>query len=340
MYLAPLNYDRFFKKVFSDTKIAKRFLEDFLDQEIENITVLKSKHKITDDSAIVEFDYRCKIGDGYIIVDMQQWYKPDVVQRFFIYHALNSVLQLEQLQKKALGVESKDGKVKEIKDYREIEPVYTIIWMVDDNLKFDEDYVSYRLISHKALEFIQNEHIWDTPVIKEIAKKREEVLKIISNKTKRLDFLGKNHLIFMFQKNIVKNPKITKYKNWFEFAEKTKDQKNKEEDFEQFKNDKVFLEMMKRLNQKDLKQEDYKYIQNQKEMWEKIQRLEQGYYEDGKEDGFREGREEGLQQGLQQGQKEIVLLMFRKGKTIGEISELTNMSKEQIENMINDTEKK
>jgi flagellar biosynthesis/type III secretory pathway protein FliH len=31
MYLAPLNYDRFFKKVFSDISIAKRFLEDFFD---------------------------------------------------------------------------------------------------------------------------------------------------------------------------------------------------------------------------------------------------------------------------------------------------------------------
>ncbi|KPA15782.1 hypothetical protein MHK_004016 [Candidatus Magnetomorum sp. HK-1] len=27
MYLTPLNYDRFFKNVFSDPKIAKKFLE-------------------------------------------------------------------------------------------------------------------------------------------------------------------------------------------------------------------------------------------------------------------------------------------------------------------------
>ncbi len=37
MYLAPLNYDRFFKKVFSDIKIAKKFLEDFLGVDIEEI---------------------------------------------------------------------------------------------------------------------------------------------------------------------------------------------------------------------------------------------------------------------------------------------------------------
>jgi len=35
MYLAPLNYDRSFKKVFSDTRIAKRFLEDFFDVVID-----------------------------------------------------------------------------------------------------------------------------------------------------------------------------------------------------------------------------------------------------------------------------------------------------------------
>ena len=87
MYLAPLNYDRFFKKVFSDLNIAKRFLEDFLDVTIQSIEALKENHKITDDASVVEFDFRCKIEGQYIIIDMQQWYKPDVVQRFYLYHA-------------------------------------------------------------------------------------------------------------------------------------------------------------------------------------------------------------------------------------------------------------
>ena len=51
MYLAPLNFDRFFKKVFSEPDIAKKFLEDFLDTEIETLTILKEKHAITDDAA-------------------------------------------------------------------------------------------------------------------------------------------------------------------------------------------------------------------------------------------------------------------------------------------------
>ena len=73
MYLAPLNYDRYFRKVFSDTGIAKRFLEDFFDTKIDFIELLTPHHKLTDDSAAVEFDFRCRIGEQYVIIDMQQW---------------------------------------------------------------------------------------------------------------------------------------------------------------------------------------------------------------------------------------------------------------------------
>ncbi|MCP4132179.1 MAG: hypothetical protein GY754_14505, partial [bacterium] len=61
MYLAPLNYDRFFKKVFSDKEISRRFLEDFLEVKIDSIELLKEKHQLTDDASVVEFDFRCKI---------------------------------------------------------------------------------------------------------------------------------------------------------------------------------------------------------------------------------------------------------------------------------------
>ena len=46
MYLAPLNYDRYFRKVFSEISIAKKFLEDFLDVTIETIEPLNKEHKI------------------------------------------------------------------------------------------------------------------------------------------------------------------------------------------------------------------------------------------------------------------------------------------------------
>ncbi|KPA08787.1 hypothetical protein MHK_011011, partial [Candidatus Magnetomorum sp. HK-1] len=134
MYLAPLNFDRFFKKVFSDPDIAKKFLEDFLDTEIETLTILKEKHTITDDASFVEFDFRCKIKGSYIIIDMQQWYKSDVAQRFYLYHALNTGLQLETLPKRKILLDASAKQIKKVKDYRLLEPVYTIIWMVDDTL--------------------------------------------------------------------------------------------------------------------------------------------------------------------------------------------------------------
>lgn len=73
MYIAPFNYDRFFKKVFSDLRITKRFLEDFLDVEIEQITALPDRHHLTDEAAAVAFDFCCKIEGKFVIIDMQQW---------------------------------------------------------------------------------------------------------------------------------------------------------------------------------------------------------------------------------------------------------------------------
>ena len=138
MYLAPLNYDRYFKKVFSDLRIAKRFLEDFFDVTIQEIEILKVQHKITDDAIAVEFDFRCKIDDQLVIIDMQQWYKPDVVHRFYTYHCINTALQLESLPLKSIALEG--DKERKIKDYNEIVPVITLVWMVDDTFGFKEDY--------------------------------------------------------------------------------------------------------------------------------------------------------------------------------------------------------
>ncbi|MGE5340776.1 MAG: hypothetical protein ACM3SY_07870, partial [Candidatus Omnitrophota bacterium] len=88
MYLAPLNYDRFFKRVFSDLNIAKAFLEDFLDVPIEEIKKLENENRLTDDATSVEFDFRCKIKGSYVIIDMQQWYKRDIGKRFYLYHTV------------------------------------------------------------------------------------------------------------------------------------------------------------------------------------------------------------------------------------------------------------
>jgi len=84
MFLAPLNYDKYFNKVFSNEGISKRFLEDFLETNINEFEMLKGRHRVTDDAALVEFDFRCQIENSFVILDMQQWYKRDVTQRFYL----------------------------------------------------------------------------------------------------------------------------------------------------------------------------------------------------------------------------------------------------------------
>ena len=127
MYLAPLNYDRFFKKVFKDPAIAKIFLEDFLDVTISDIEKLDEKHRVTDDASVVEFDYRCKIDGRFVIIDIQQWYKTDIIKRFYLYHCLNSGLQLEKLPSK-LVIPEKSIKSDMEKQKRKKETLFNDLW--------------------------------------------------------------------------------------------------------------------------------------------------------------------------------------------------------------------
>ena len=246
MYVAPLNLDYYFKKVFSDPIIAQKFLEDFLGVKIDEIEKIETVYKVTDDSAIVAFDYRCKINGHYVIIDMQQWYKFDVVKRFYIYHSLSSVLQLETIKVKSLLVESKKY---ESKNYDELLPVYTLIWMAHDTLGFTEDYVSFALFAEQSADFLKNDALWQTNDLEKIGKEREKVLTLLNNDTKNLSFMPKNRLIYMFQKNIVKNKKYSTYFDWFELAEKSRNKQNTQADFVQYEKNPVFMSLLQRIRQ-------------------------------------------------------------------------------------------
>jgi hypothetical protein len=286
-YLAPLNYDRFFKKVFSEINIAKRFLEDFLDMPIDDIQPLDKKKNVTDDSKSVEFDFRCRIKGRDVIIDMQQWYKQDVIQRFYTYHTLSTGLQLEGLPNKIFVLNKETGTAKEIKDYRCLNPVLTIIWMVEDSLNFTNNYVSYIMLPEAVLHFIQHKEIWSNQNLVKILEEHKIVREMIGNTTKDLDFLPQNRLIFMFQKNIIKDTKkITKYHRWFRFANKTKKEDNRKEDFDEFTEDPIFVEMMRRLTLEVLTEDEIKYITDEAEFLEKSKRLEEGMYEVGKKEGI------------------------------------------------------
>jgi predicted small secreted protein len=325
MYLAPLNYDRFFKKVFKDLKIAKVFIEDFLEVEIESIEALDTTARFTDNASIVEFDYRCKIEGQYIIIDMQQWYKPDITQRFFLYHALNTGLQLETLPQKKLIIDRNTGKAKEVKDYRRLEPVSTLIWMVQDNLGFKENYMSYRLLPHTVVDFLKKNELWKQQDIKALLEKREEVLEHLKHTNKDIDFLPKNSLIFMFQKNIVKDEKIKKYHRWFEFAEMTRNEDNIEEDFEKFRGDEIFEAIIKRIDKSKLKPDDMQYIDIQKEDMEKFSRWEEGVREQSKRQGKIEGEKEKA--------IKAAIVCIKKGYPTKDISEITGLTEKEIDDL-------
>jgi len=304
MYLAPLNYDRYFKKVFSDLDIAKRFLEDFFDVTITKIDLLTIQHKITDDAVAVEFDFRCEIDNQLVIIDMQQWYKPDIVHRFYTYHCINTALQLESLTLKSIAIQ--DGKIKSVKDYSQILPVITLVWMVDDTFGFKDDYVSYTMTPELVLDFIKNHLLWKNDDFAELLKQRELALAQLSNRTKKLDFLQKNRLIYAFQKNIVANSKkahskMHKYLNWFELAEKTKNKLNQKSDFLQYTDDKIFANMIRRLSKDSLTEDDFTYIENYEAFTEQVKRWEKPIFEEGVEKGIGIGVEKGIGIGVEKG---------------------------------------
>jgi len=270
MYLAPLNYDRFFKKVFSDLEIAKKFLEDALSVTISEIELLEREHKITDAARSVEFDFRCKIGAKYVIIEMQQWFKPDIIQRFHLYHSLNTALQLEQLPKKVI-IEL-DSKLHEVKDYSKLQPVLTIIWLVHENLSETDDYLAFVPTNESVLKFIRNHSLWERQEMTELQEERKRMLEKINNNTKGLLWLQENKEVFFFQKNIVNNKNHVNYLRWFDFAEKTLQKDNSQKDFTEYEQDIIFKKMIKRLQISIHDKEDMSYIDDYETHQAKVQR--------------------------------------------------------------------
>ena len=257
MFVASLNLDLFFKKVFSNKRIAKNFLEDFFSVKISEITILPSELRVSDDATVVKFDFRCKINGRYVVIEMQQKYKTDVNKRFYLYHCVSTALQLETL--KSTKVAKLTGETYTEKDYSGLEPVVTLIWMVEDRLNFEDDFIAFSTLPEAAVNFICNTNLWQQP-LDSIKIERENALKIIGNATKELNFFSKNRLVYAFQKNIIKNKKNSAYFKWFDFANKSRNFDNEEEDFSQFKSDKTMAEVINRLRKDKLTADEFKYV--------------------------------------------------------------------------------
>ncbi len=258
MFVASLNLDLFFKKVFSNKRVAKRFLEDLLGVKITEIKLLSVENKITDASVTVKFDFRCKINGQYVVIEMQQKYKVDVVKRFYLYQAVATALQLETL--KAIKVVNPDGTTYKEKNYSGLEPVITLIWMVDDMLGFEEDFIAFTTLPEAAKDFILDVDLWKQPLA-DILVEREKTIKILENKTKELDFFTQNRMIYVFQKNIIKNKRIDlPYFKWFDVANISRNPNNTEEDFSKYKSDKEMAEVISRIRKDKLPPDEFKYV--------------------------------------------------------------------------------
>ncbi|MBI4645264.1 MAG: hypothetical protein HY738_01405, partial [Bacteroidia bacterium] len=203
------------------------------------------------------------------------------------------------------------------KDYTQLQPVITLIWMVDDTLNFTEDYVGYNMSPEIISDFLNNDKLWLEKDIQKLIAQRKFAVKQLNNNTKNLGFLQKNRLIWAFQKNIVKNEKFSKYRPWFELAEKTRNKMNKKTDFLQFEQDKIFVEIMRRICKDVLTEEDVKYIKNYDKFWDGVRRYEQGI----KNESYNEIY------------NEIVIKLINKGYSNEIIKDGTDLTDEEINNL-------
>lgn len=202
-----------------------------------------------------------------------------MVYRFYLYHSLNSVLQFEDLPKKVILLP--DNQFKEVKDYAALEPVITIVWMVHDNLNESKDYSGYTVVSESVPDFLRNARLWDSLDVQELRRMREDLLLQVNNNTKSLLWFQENRLIYAFQQNIVANPKFSKYKRWFEFAEKTLKRINDRFAYQEFEKDEVFRNIIRRLKLEVENPDEIKYIRDYQEYIEKIQRYDDGMKREG-----------------------------------------------------------
>jgi hypothetical protein len=96
--------------------------------------------------------------------------------------------------------------------------------------------------------------------------------------------LAQNRLIFVFQPNIIKNKRGTRYAKWFEFAEKTRNPNNQASDFDEFSHNSIFAQMIHRLavnhvdNQDLIKEMGEEAYRAAKKLGEEVQKAEERHF--------------------------------------------------------------
>jgi len=187
---------------------------------------------------------------------------------------------LEGLPKKAMFLP--ENQVKETRDYSELLPVITIVWMVSDTLDFEDDYKIFAMTLKDVHDFLNNVSLWRNPDITALLRAREELFKQLNNNAKDLHFLQKNQLVYVFQKNVVKNKKYTKYFPWFELAEKTLKKISDKFAYSEYETDTILREVVRRLKIEIENPEEIKYIDDYTDYIDSVRRYDDGVLREGR----------------------------------------------------------
>jgi hypothetical protein len=213
-------------------------------------------------------------------------------------------------------------------NYHHIEPNITLIWMSDDNLGFEQDFIAYTPTPEMLIDFIKNPVLWTVENFEALLAQRDKVLSVLNNDTKGLGFLQKNRMIYAFQSNIVKNKKLTKYFHWFEFAEKTKNKDNTKEDFEEYQKNDVMAAITKRLSKEELEAHDIQYIDDYEKFKIELERYNEAIRDEGRQEGEQKGKEEGK---IEERRNNIKKMLKTGRFPCAEIAEILGVSLGEVE---------
>ncbi len=210
--------------------------------------------------------------------------------------------------------------------------------MANDTLKFSEDYIAFALFPEQTVDFLKDDDLWNSKDLKKIEDYRQKTLILLNNNSKKLDFLPQNRLIYIFQKNIVKNKKYSEYFDWFELAEKTRNENNEKKDFIKYEKNKILMAVIQRIRKDKLKTEDFQYIGDydkfliQAKIYDDVHRRE--VREEVREEAWEQAVEIVNKVNVDKSKQKIVILSHKQGLNPDLIAAITELPTSKVNEII------
>ena len=306
-----LTNDYIFKKVFAKDENngeLKDLLEAILEIEIQKVEVKNPElPKDALDEKLSILDIKAQINEDTIIdIEMQVTNKYNIGERSSLYLSKLVAGQLSASQ-----------------EYKKLKKAISINIL---NFNYFETN-TYHNVAHMKFEETREDKYVD------MGYEREQQ---IATPKLEMHFI---ELPKFIKKNGETNTKLEKWL-WLLAGKEEKIEMAEKEDFELSK----AIEELKRMNLTETEEEVYEA--RQKAIWDYNSQMlaaKEDGFEQGKEEGLKVGKEKGLEEGIKEGIKEgreegreeekinIVKKLLKKGMVIGEISEITGMTKEKIE---------